>query len=131
MSGTVAGGLKTANINKDRHGEDFYKRIGAKGGKFAGLKGFALMDPEKHRLASAKGGRISRRTKKQSYNEGAICVDQSSQSQGPQSSTSSISTLKRQTFKCGICSETKPLSESATPRWWPGRKVCKPCWRPF
>lgn len=33
MSGTKAGGLKCAATNKLKHGEDFYKRIGSKGGK--------------------------------------------------------------------------------------------------
>lgn len=33
MSGTREGGLKCAATNKMKHGEDFYKRIGAKGGK--------------------------------------------------------------------------------------------------
>lgn len=33
MSGTKEGGLKTATKNKLIHGDDFYKRIGAKGGK--------------------------------------------------------------------------------------------------
>lgn len=33
MSGTKAGGIKCAETNKLIHGEDFYKRIGSKGGK--------------------------------------------------------------------------------------------------
>ena len=33
MSGTKAGGLKAAATNKKRHGEGFYARIGAKGGR--------------------------------------------------------------------------------------------------
>lgn len=33
MSGTREGGLKCAATNKLKHGDDFYKRIGAKGGK--------------------------------------------------------------------------------------------------
>lgn len=33
MSGTKSGGLKCAATNKLKHGEDFYKRIGAIGGK--------------------------------------------------------------------------------------------------
>lgn len=39
---------------------EFYRRIGRKGGQFCGAKGFAL-NPEKARLAGAKGGRKSRR----------------------------------------------------------------------
>lgn len=33
MSGTKAGGLKTAAKNKLKQGDDFYKRIGSIGGK--------------------------------------------------------------------------------------------------
>lgn len=33
MSGTIKGGLKCAATNKLLHGNDFYKRIGSKGGK--------------------------------------------------------------------------------------------------
>ena len=62
MSGTKAGGLKAAATNKELHGEDFYARIGQKGGKFCGMKGFAL-NPELAKLAGAKGGKISRRGK--------------------------------------------------------------------
>ena len=41
MSGTKAGDLKCAATNKLKHGEDFYKRIGSKGGKVKNLnKGF-------------------------------------------------------------------------------------------
>ncbi|MFN3008773.1 KGG domain-containing protein [Mycolicibacterium wolinskyi] len=61
MSGTMAGGRKAAATNKAKD-PDFYRRIGAKGGRARGItKGFALMDREVHRAASAKGGRISRR----------------------------------------------------------------------
>lgn len=33
MPGTIAGGVAAAKTNKQRHGPDFYKIIGAKGGK--------------------------------------------------------------------------------------------------
>lgn len=33
MTGTKVGGIRTSIRNKERHGEDFYKKIGAKGGK--------------------------------------------------------------------------------------------------
>lgn len=62
MAGTKTGGLKAANTNKTLHGKDFYARIGAKGGKATGLKGFAV-NRELARKAGAKGGRISRRGK--------------------------------------------------------------------
>lgn len=60
MAGSKFGGLKAAQTNKERYGDDFYKRIGAKGGKVGGLKGFAV-NLTLARLAGAKGGRNSRR----------------------------------------------------------------------
>lgn len=61
MSGTIAGGRKAAATNKARHGADFYVKIGAKGGKTTGPKGFAL-NPELARRAGKIGGTKSRRT---------------------------------------------------------------------
>lgn len=64
MSGTKIGGLKAATTNKQRHGNDFYKMIGRKGGSKLGIKkGFALMTREEVALCGQKGGRISRRGK--------------------------------------------------------------------
>ena len=62
MAGTKAGGLKAAqkNLQKD---PNFCAKIGAKGGKNGHTGGFAA-NPELARIAGAKGGRISRRTKK-------------------------------------------------------------------
>lgn len=60
MAGSKAGGLKAAQTNKKLHGEDFYRMIGAKGGRNGHTGGFAA-NPELARLAGAKGGRISRR----------------------------------------------------------------------
>lgn len=60
MSGTKAGGLKTVATNKLRHGEDFYKRIGAKGGRNGHTGGFAA-NRDLAVVAGAKGGRKSRR----------------------------------------------------------------------
>lgn len=60
MPGTQAGGLKAAKTNKERHGQDFYKRIGAKGGQNGNTGGFAA-NRELARIAGAKGGKISRR----------------------------------------------------------------------
>ena len=62
MAGTLAGGKKAAVTNVARHGEDFYKRIGAKGGRNGITGGFAA-NRELARIAGAKGGRISRRGK--------------------------------------------------------------------
>lgn len=63
MAGTKAGGAKAAATNKAKHGDDFYKRIGAIGGRLGRTGGFAA-NPELARIAGAKGGRISRRRKK-------------------------------------------------------------------
>lgn len=70
MAGTKAGGKKAAakNLAKD---PNFYARIGAKGGKNGRTGGFAssvvgedgLTGAERARIAGARGGRISRRTK--------------------------------------------------------------------
>lgn len=61
MSGTKAGGIKAAKTNLERHGADFYKRIGQKGGQNGHTGGFAAMDPERVRECGRKGGSISRR----------------------------------------------------------------------
>lgn len=62
MAGTKAGGLKATATNIERHGKDFYKRIGRKGGKASNNGGFAA-NPELAKIAGQKGGRISRRGK--------------------------------------------------------------------
>lgn len=62
MSGTKAGGLKAARTNKARHGSDFYRVIGARGGKLGTTGGFAA-NRELARIAGRKGGTISRRRK--------------------------------------------------------------------
>lgn len=62
MAGTKAGGVKAAQTNKNRHGKDFYAKIGAKGGQNGHTGGFAA-NRELARKAGAKGGRISRRRK--------------------------------------------------------------------
>lgn len=63
VAGTKEGGAKVAATNKEKHGADYYKKIGAMGGAKKVAKGFACMSPEKRSAAGAKGGRISRRTK--------------------------------------------------------------------
>ncbi len=63
MAGSKIGGAKAAKTNKERHGKDYYKRIGAIGGKNGTTGGFAA----NRKLASeagAKGGRKSRRGKR-------------------------------------------------------------------
>ena len=63
MAGTKAGGQKAAAKNKAKYGKDFYAKIGAAGGKKGKTGGF-FANRELARAAGAKGGRISRRTKK-------------------------------------------------------------------
>lgn len=60
MSGTKEGAMKARETNKLRHGEDFYARIGRKGGLVCVPKGFAK-NPKLARKAGALGGKISRR----------------------------------------------------------------------
>ena len=62
MSGTKAGGLKARETNLKKHGKDFYKKIGSLGGRNGHTGGFAA-NPALARIAGARGGRISRRTK--------------------------------------------------------------------
>ena len=62
MAGNRAGGIKASLKNKQLHGEDFYKRIGQKGGRNGHTGGFAS-NPELARIAGAKGGKKSRRGK--------------------------------------------------------------------
>ena len=68
MPGTKAGGKRAAQTNKERHGEDFYQRIGKlsnasweKNGRKP--RGFAA-NPELARVAGRRGGLKSRRGKK-------------------------------------------------------------------
>ena len=62
MAGTRAGGLKAAATNKRKNGDDFFKRIGAMGGRNGHTGGF-YANRELARKAGAKGGRISRRNR--------------------------------------------------------------------
>lgn len=70
MVGTKIGGLKSKKTNLKRHGKDFYRKIGVKGGEngkgpfYSG--GFAEEGKgrARARIAGVKGGRISRRGKK-------------------------------------------------------------------
>jgi hypothetical protein len=64
MAGTKTGGTKAALTNRSKYGSDFYAKIGAKGGKLGRTGGF-YANRELARLAGAKGGRISRRVKKE------------------------------------------------------------------
>jgi general stress protein YciG len=62
MAGTKAGGKAAAATNKAKYGTDFYAKIGSVGGKKGRTGGF-FANRELARIAGAKGGRISRRTK--------------------------------------------------------------------
>lgn len=68
MAGTLEGGRRAAATNKAKHGEDFYKKLGALGGKFGKkdgtVKGFAAV-PGLAKRAGVLGGRKSKRTKKE------------------------------------------------------------------
>ena len=75
MSGTQLGGLKAKQANIERHGADFYKRIGAIGGTKGTTGGFAsqfrsadgLTGSERARIVGSKGGKISKRPKAVKY----------------------------------------------------------------
>ena len=79
MSGTKAGGAKARNTNYERHGEDFYARIGKKGGMNGRTGGFfsnkggtdGLTGRERAKVAGRKGGLISRKGK---ANETKNCI---------------------------------------------------------
>jgi uncharacterized protein len=62
MAGTKAGGLKAAETTIKKHGEDFFRIVGAKGGR-AGHTGGFHANRELARIAGAKGGKVSRRGK--------------------------------------------------------------------
>lgn len=62
MAGTKEGGRKASITNRLKHGEDFYERIGRKGGQNGHTGGFAS-NPELAKIAWRKGGRLSRRGK--------------------------------------------------------------------
>lgn len=60
MSGSRIGGIKAAKTNKRKHGRNFYKEIGAKGGKASTTGGF-FADRELASRAGTIGGRRSKR----------------------------------------------------------------------
>jgi general stress protein YciG len=63
MAGTIAGGKAAAATNKAKYGNDFYAKIGAMGGRKGHTGGF-WANRELARIAGAKGGKISKRTKR-------------------------------------------------------------------
>lgn len=64
MAGTKSGGKLAAETNRKKHGADFYRIIGAMGGKKGTTGGF-YANRELAREAGRKGGTISRRGKKE------------------------------------------------------------------
>lgn len=62
MAGTKEGGKKCAATNKERYGDDWYAKIGQKGGRNGHTGGFAA-NPELAKIAGRKGGLISSRAK--------------------------------------------------------------------
>lgn len=72
MAGTKLGGRKAKEKNLKLYGADFYKRIGAKGGRNGTTGGFASWKVDKNGLTGKqrasiygrKGGLISRRKRK-------------------------------------------------------------------
>ena len=60
MCGTKAGGLRAAETNKKKYGEDFYVKMGKKGGLAQVPKGFS-MNIKLARKAGRKGGKTSKR----------------------------------------------------------------------
>lgn len=82
MAGTKAGGAKAATTNKERHGSDYYRNLGRKGGTISRGGGFAsdkvgadgLTGPERAKIVGVKGGRAGKgilkpRMKKEVENE--------------------------------------------------------------
>lgn len=69
MAGTKDGGRRAAATNKQRHGKDFYARIGSRGGRNGHNGGFAseavgkdgLTGAQRAKIAGAIGGRKSKR----------------------------------------------------------------------
>lgn len=62
MPGSRIGGLKTASTLKAKYGDDFYKVIGARGGKASSTGGF-YANPSLAQKAGRLGGLKSRRGK--------------------------------------------------------------------
>ena len=69
MSGNKIGGIRAAKTNKAKYGDNFYKEIGAKGGRNSGTGGFAsdvvgkdgLTGRERAAIIAKKSGRMGKR----------------------------------------------------------------------
>jgi len=64
MAGTKEGGIKARKTNLSRYGKNFYQSIGSLGGK-AGSTGGFFMDSKRATAAGQKGGKLSRRGKRE------------------------------------------------------------------
>lgn len=62
MAGNKAGAIKARDTNYEKHGKDYYKNIGSKGGKKSRTGGF-FANRELAKKAGRKGGKISKRGK--------------------------------------------------------------------
>jgi hypothetical protein len=64
MAGTAKGGRLAAQQNKKKYGDDFYKKIGARGGRNGHTGGFAAGDEGRKRASryGSIGGSRSRRS---------------------------------------------------------------------
>lgn len=71
MSGTKEGGQKAKLTNLAKYGDDWYARIGRKGGSVGGLKGFAI-NTNLAKEAGRKGGLKSKRGKSKRNKDGSI-----------------------------------------------------------
>lgn len=60
MAGTKLGGLRARATTIARHGNDFYSKIGQKGGKAGHTGGFAA-NPELAKKCGSIGGKLSKR----------------------------------------------------------------------
>ena len=58
MSGTREGGVKARETMYKRHGKDFYKRIGAKGGRNGNTGGFACFEVGKDGLTGYERAKV-------------------------------------------------------------------------
>jgi uncharacterized protein len=67
MAGTRSGGKNAATTNKLKYGDDFYAKIGAKGGRNGRTGGFAAGEEGRARARhyGRIGGHVSRRTKRE------------------------------------------------------------------
>lgn len=83
MSGTKAGALKARNTNYERHGEDFYRKIGRKGGTVSTpTAGFASTKKDQNGMTGrdraafygALGGLRSRRRGKAERDSGGRAI---------------------------------------------------------